>query len=96
MTLNHFCLKFAKPDHRLHCPPEDNVGHKLSIECTVKTDSRDDLSLHQMHMPMWFCLNLTLVMLDPDTSCSENTLDPDQLASQKLADQDPHVFPLCL
>ena len=29
-------------------------------------------------------------------SCFENSVDPDQLASQKPADQDPHCFPLCL
>ena len=32
-------------------------------------------------------------MLNPDF---ENSVDPDQLASEKLADQDPHFFLLCL
>ena len=27
-------------------------------------------------------------------SCFENSEDPDQLASEKPADQDPHCFPL--
>ena len=26
----------------------------------------------------------------------DNSVDPDQLASQKPADHDPHCFPLCL
>ena len=29
-------------------------------------------------------------------SCFENSVDPDQLASEKQADQDPHCFPFCL
>ena len=44
-----------------------------------------------------FCKNrklvrwiLTLTMLNKDISCSENNVDPDQLASQKPADLDPH------
>ena len=31
-----------------------------------------------------------------DLSGFENSVDPDQLASEKPADQDPHCFPLCL
>ena len=38
---------------------------------------------------------LTLNMLSPDISCLENSVDPDHLASEKPADQDPHYFPLC-
>ena len=29
-----------------------------------------------------------------DISCFENSVDPDQLASEKPADQGPHCFPL--
>ena len=29
-------------------------------------------------------------------SCFENSVDPDQLASKKPADQDPYCFPLSL
>ena len=39
-------------------------------------------------------MNLTLMMLNLYISCSENSVDPDQLASEKPADQDPHCFPL--
>ena len=39
---------------------------------------------------------LTLTMLNSDTFVFENTVDPDQLASEKPANQDPHCFPLCL
>ena len=28
--------------------------------------------------------------------CFENSEDPDQLASEKPADLDPHCFPICL
>ena len=40
--------------------------------------------------------NLTLVLLNTDLSFFENTVDPDQLASDKdvLSDQDPHCLPL--
>ena len=31
-------------------------------------------------------------MLNPDIFCFENSVDPDQLASEKPADQDPHSF----
>ena len=31
-------------------------------------------------------------MLKPDTSRLENSVDPDQLASEKPADQDQHSF----
>ena len=35
-------------------------------------------------------------MLGPDISCFENNVDPDQLASRKSTDQDPHCFlPAC-
>ena len=40
--------------------------------------------------------NLNLAMLKPDISCFKNCVDPDQLASQKPADQDPHCFLICL
>ena len=40
--------------------------------------------------------NCLLIMLNPDICCFENSVDPDQLASQKPADQDQHCFPLCL
>ena len=33
-------------------------------------------------------------MLSPDIYYFENSVDPDQLASEKSADQDPHFFPL--
>ena len=39
---------------------------------------------------------LTLTMLIPDISCFGNSADPYQLASKKLANQDPHYFPLLL
>ena len=35
-------------------------------------------------------------MLNLDISHFENSVDPDQLASEKPADQDPHCLPLCL
>ena len=35
-------------------------------------------------------------MLNADLSCFKNSVDPDQLASQKPADQDPHFFPQML
>ena len=37
-------------------------------------------------------LILTLIVLNSHISCSENSVDPDQLASEKPADQDPHCF----
>ena len=39
-------------------------------------------------------MNLTLMMLDLDIFCSENSVDPDQLAFEKPVDQVPHCFPL--
>ena len=38
----------------------------------------------------------TLSMRNPDISNFENSVDPDQLASEKPADLDLHCFPLCL
>ena len=38
----------------------------------------------------------TLSMKNLNISCFENTVDPDQLASKKPANQDPHCFPLSL
>ena len=35
-------------------------------------------------------------MLNPDIFNFESSVDQDQLASKKPADQDPHCFPLCL
>ena len=32
----------------------------------------------------------------PDISYFENSVDPDQLPSEKPADRDPHCFQLCL
>ena len=40
--------------------------------------------------------NSTLTMLNMKISCFEYSVDPDQLASQKTADLDPHCFPVCL
>ena len=37
-----------------------------------------------------------LSMLNLDISNFENSVDPDQLASEKPADLDLHCFPLCL
>ena len=34
-------------------------------------------------------------MLNSDISCFENSVDPDQLASEKQADEDLHCFPHC-
>ena len=40
---------------------------------------------------------LIFIMLSPDISQFENSADPDQLASEKPTNQDPHYFPLsCL
>ena len=39
---------------------------------------------------------LTLTMGIQDKSDFENSVDPDQLASKKPADQDQHCFQLCL
>ena len=39
---------------------------------------------------------LTLTMLNLDVPCFENSVDPDQLASEKPADHTPHCFPICL
>ena len=41
-------------------------------------------------------LILSLNILNPNISYSENSVDPDQLASKKPADLEPHFFPLCL
>ena len=35
-------------------------------------------------------------MLNQDVTFFEHSVDPDQMASEKLADQDPHCFPFCL
>ena len=35
-------------------------------------------------------------MYPDNISCFENSVDPDQLASEKQADQDPYIFPLYL
>ena len=40
-------------------------------------------------------INLTLITLNLDISCFDNNVDPDQLASEKPADQDLHCFPPC-
>ena len=40
-----------------------------------------------------FCQKQTLI---PDIYGFENSVDPDQLASMKPADQDPHCLPVCL
>ena len=40
--------------------------------------------------------HLTLTVPSTDIICLENSLDPDQLASQKPADQDPGFFQPCL
>ena len=37
-------------------------------------------------------LILTLIVLISYISCSQNSVDPDQLAFEKPADQDPHCF----
>ena len=34
-------------------------------------------------------------MAHMDKSCFKNNVDPDQLASEKPADQDPHCFSIC-
>ena len=39
---------------------------------------------------------LTVVLLNRDISCFENSYYPDQLVSEKQADQNPHCFPLSL
>ena len=39
---------------------------------------------------------LTLTMLNLDIAHFENSVDPDQLASEKPADLNPHCLPLCL
>ena len=41
-------------------------------------------------------INLFTTMINLDIPCFENSVDPDQLASQKPADQDSHCFPLYL
>ena len=51
--------------------------------CKLKTWSADDF-------------NLTHTMLNYDAYHCENSVDPDQLASVKPADQDPYCFPLHL
>ena len=40
-------------------------------------------------------VNLILGMLNLNMPCYENSVDPDQLASEKPACQDPHCFQLC-
>ena len=35
-------------------------------------------------------------MLNTDIFSFKNSVDPDQQASEKPADQDPHCFPFCL
>ena len=40
------------------------------------------------------CSYITLSMLNTDISHFENSVDPDQLASQKPADLEPHCFSL--
>ena len=39
-------------------------------------------------------MELTLILIS-GISCFVNSVDPDQLASKKSADQDAHCFPLC-
>ena len=39
-------------------------------------------------------VKLTLIMLNIDVSSFENSVDPDKLASEKPADQDPHFSTL--
>ena len=36
--------------------------------------------------------SIALILLNPDVSRFENSVDPDQLTSEKPADQDPHCF----
>ena len=60
----------------------------------------------QMRMLMWLCTffqcillrsvrlkKFTTTVLNQGISNFENSVDPDQLASEKPADQDPHCFP---
>ena len=41
----------------------------------------------------WIC-SQTRYQLRYATLCFDNSVDPDHLASEKPADQDPHCFPL--
>ena len=49
-----------------------------------------------MHRMSFSEQRLTLTMLNQKISGFENSVDLDQLASEKPADQDLHCFPLCL
>ena len=44
---------------------------------------------HKEREPLLFNLIIALTMLNPDIVCYGNSVDPDQLASKKLADQNP-------
>ena len=48
-----------------------------------------------MHRMSFSEQRLTLTMLKQNIFCFENSVDLDQLASMKPADQDLHCFPLC-
>ena len=61
----------------------DSSGSSLSAEVTI------------YRYPVYKRLNLnflTHIMPSQDISCFENSVDPDQLASQLPADQEPHFF----
>ena len=49
-----------------------------------------------MHRMSFSEQRLIFTMLKPDISRFESSVDPDQLASEKPADQDLQYFPLCL
>ena len=45
-------------------------------------------------LTVWF--NVPLTMISLNLSFFENSVDPNQLASEKQADQESHCFLLCL
>ena len=53
-------------------------------------------SWRKKHYSKYAQHTLIFSKLHPDLSHFENSVDPDQLASQKPADQDPHCFSICM
>ena len=60
-----------------------------SFDKFIKTGGKPATFIKLQSEPVFI---LTLTRLNVDIACFENSLDPDQLASQKPADQNQHFF----
>ena len=70
----------------------------MGCTCSVKKTLKGEEYMHVLLLLNNQMNNsqLNLNMLNPDKPCFENSVDFDQLASEKPADQNPHCFLPCL